>query len=107
MKHSSARNVIERCFGMLKAKWGILRDNSYYPIDSKVRIIMVCCLLHKFLMREMPIDPFDNEDEVDEGTGDLAGEDEDNINVVGTSNEWTIFRDNLAQSMFDSWNATN
>ncbi|KAJ9540575.1 hypothetical protein OSB04_027081 [Centaurea solstitialis] len=107
MKHSSARNVIERCFGMLKAKWGILRDNSYYPIDSKVRIIMACCLLHNFLMREMPIDPFDNEDEVDEGTGDLAGEDGDNINVVGTSNEWTIFRDNLAQSMFDSWNATN
>ena len=89
MKHSSARNVIERCFGMLKARWGILRDNSYYPIDSKVRIIMACCLLHNFLMQEMPIDPLDNEDEVDEGTGDLGVEDGDNINVVGTSNEIT------------------
>ncbi|KAJ9542748.1 hypothetical protein OSB04_029254 [Centaurea solstitialis] len=107
MKHSTTRNVIERCFGMLKARWGILRDNSYYPIDSKVRIIMACCLLHNFLMREMLIDPFDKEDEVDEGTGDLGVEDGDNINVVCTSNESTTFRDNLAQPMFDSWNATN
>lgn len=106
MKHSSARNVIERCFGMLKARWGILRDNSYYPIELKVRIIMACCILHNFIIQEMPIDPFDNEDEVDEGTGDLGVEDGDNINVVGTSNEWTAFTDNLAQSMFASWNAT-
>lgn len=68
---------------------------------------MACCLLHNFIMQEMPIDPFDNEDEVDEGTGDLGVEDGDNINVVATSNEWTAFRDNLVQSMFASWNATN
>lgn len=107
MKHSSARNVIERCFGLLKARWGILRDNSYYPIDLKVRIIMACCLLHNFIMQEMPVDPFDNEGEVDEGTGDFGVEDGDNINVIGTSNEWTAFRDNLAQSMFASWNTTD
>ncbi|XP_047341264.1 protein ALP1-like [Impatiens glandulifera] len=32
MKHSSARNVIERCFGQLKARWAILRSPSFYPI---------------------------------------------------------------------------
>ncbi|PPD96203.1 hypothetical protein GOBAR_DD06772 [Gossypium barbadense] len=32
MKHASARNVIERCFGLLKLRWGILRSPSFYPI---------------------------------------------------------------------------
>ncbi|MFQ6667454.1 hypothetical protein Gotur_033475 [Gossypium turneri] len=31
MKHASARNVIERCFGLLKLRWGILRSRSFYP----------------------------------------------------------------------------
>ncbi|MFQ6656913.1 hypothetical protein Gotur_026816, partial [Gossypium turneri] len=38
MKHASTRNVIERCFGLLKLRWGILRSPSFYlthmSIDS-------------------------------------------------------------------------
>ncbi|KAL0541277.1 hypothetical protein IC582_021319 [Cucumis melo] len=33
MKHSSARNVIERAFGVLKGRWAILRENLYYPLQ--------------------------------------------------------------------------
>jgi hypothetical protein len=32
MKHSSARNIIERCLGLLKLRWTILRSPSFYPI---------------------------------------------------------------------------
>ncbi|KAH1106699.1 hypothetical protein J1N35_010467 [Gossypium stocksii] len=32
MKHASAHNVIERCFGLLKLRWEILRSPSFYPI---------------------------------------------------------------------------
>ncbi|PPD67774.1 hypothetical protein GOBAR_DD35349 [Gossypium barbadense] len=32
MKHASTRNVIERCFGLLKLRWGILRSPSFYPV---------------------------------------------------------------------------
>ena len=104
MKHSSARNVIERCFGLLKGRWGILKDNSYYPIETKNKIIMACCLLHNFIRQEMEVDPFDDEGDNDEGTGDLGHEDVDNISSIGTSNEWTTFRDTLAESMFASNN---
>ncbi|KAJ9542050.1 hypothetical protein OSB04_028556 [Centaurea solstitialis] len=99
MKHSSARNVIERRFGILKGRWGILKDNSYYPIDTKNKIIMACCLLHNFIRQEMEVDPFDDEGDNDLGTGDLGDDDVDNISSIGTSNEWTTFRDNLAESM--------
>lgn len=106
MKHSSARNVIERCFGILKARWGILKDNSYYSVELKIKIIMACCLLHNYIRQEMPIDPFEDDNQPDEGTEDLGvGQEDDNITNVGTSNEWTSFRDNLAQTMFESWNA--
>ena len=35
MKHASARNVIERCFGLLKMRWAILRSPSYYLIKTQ------------------------------------------------------------------------
>nr|KAJ0200715.1 hypothetical protein LSAT_V11C600336550 [Lactuca sativa] len=106
MRHSSARNVIERCFGILKARWGVLRDNSYYPVAIKNRIIMACCLLHNYIRQEMTIDPFEDNASPDEGTGDNGGGNDDNVTTIGTSDEWTTFRDNLAQTMFDSWNTT-
>ncbi|XP_017634575.2 uncharacterized protein LOC108476766 [Gossypium arboreum] len=31
MKHASTRNVIKRCFGLLKLRWGILKSPSFYP----------------------------------------------------------------------------
>ncbi|KAI8570668.1 hypothetical protein RHMOL_Rhmol01G0053900 [Rhododendron molle] len=34
MKHSVARNVIERSFGVLKMRFAILRSPSYYPIRT-------------------------------------------------------------------------
>nr|XP_043625400.1 uncharacterized protein LOC122596816 [Erigeron canadensis] len=58
--------------------------------------------------QEMAVDPFENE-EPDQGTGDNGdGDDDDeNITSIGKSNEWTTFRDNLAQTMFESWNSTH
>ena len=38
-KHSSTRNVIERCFGFFKMKWEILRDMPWYPVKTTYRII--------------------------------------------------------------------
>ena len=32
MRHAKARNIIERCFGRLRGRWGILRSPSYFPI---------------------------------------------------------------------------
>ncbi|GJU90063.1 ALP1-like protein [Tanacetum coccineum] len=64
-KHSSTRNVIERCFGLIKARWAILRDNSYHPVESMPRVIIACCLMHNFIRTEMTQDPLDNEVAVD------------------------------------------
>ncbi|KAF3665155.1 putative ABC transporter B family member 25-like [Capsicum annuum] len=96
MKHARARNVIERTFGILKGRWGILRSASWYSVKIHNRIISVCCLIQNFIRREMKVDPLDiyMEEQVEYQ--------QDNIDVVESSEEWTTWRDELAQSM---WNA--
>ncbi|GJV63483.1 ALP1-like protein [Tanacetum coccineum] len=76
-KHSSTRNVIERCFGLIKARWAILRDNSYHPIES------------------MPLAV----DHIQDGN-----EHDDVISTVEISNEWSDQRYNLANAMFNEFN---
>ncbi|KAL8519304.1 hypothetical protein ACS0TY_010300 [Phlomoides rotata] len=49
LRHSSARNAIERTFGFLKKRWAILRTMSFYDVKTKVRIINACCILHNVL----------------------------------------------------------
>ncbi|XP_031268077.1 protein ALP1-like [Pistacia vera] len=105
MKHSQARNCIDQCLGILKARWGILKDASYYLIKTQCRIITTCCLLHNFIKFELPIDPVEAElqEEVnDEGLKDDEGE---LIRHVEPSAAWTAFRDNLAAEMFNTWMA--
>ncbi|WOG95470.1 hypothetical protein DCAR_0414789 [Daucus carota subsp. sativus] len=44
VKHSRARNVIERSFGLLMGRWGILRSPSFYPVRTQARIVSACVL---------------------------------------------------------------
>ncbi|MBA0640353.1 hypothetical protein Goklo_023299, partial [Gossypium klotzschianum] len=84
MKHASARNVIERCFGLLKLRWGILRSPSFYPMRVHNRIIIACCLLHNFILTYMSLDPI--EAELGEGLpNNVIDDDEPNIDVVTTN----------------------
>ena len=106
MKHSAARNVIECCFGVLKKRWAILRSPSFYPIRTQNKIILACCLLHNFIRKELPYDPLDDDDIIDTNNDEddaNLGSQVEHITTIGTSNEWTIFRENLANSMFNSW----
>ncbi|CAN0926426.1 Protein ALP1-like, partial [Linum grandiflorum] len=56
MKHSSARNVIERAFGVLKKRWGILRDTTWFSPEVMSRMVHACMLLHNFIRKEVGID---------------------------------------------------
>ncbi|XP_028059294.1 putative nuclease HARBI1 isoform X2 [Camellia sinensis] len=94
MKHSAAHNVIETCFGLLKIRWAILRTTSYYPIKTQGHIITACCLLHNLNRREMPVDPF--EVELNNTPTPQSNLGEEFINIVEPSNQWSDWRDALA-----------
>ena len=99
-RHSSARNVIERCFGLLKMRWAILRERSWYPVKTKCRIISACALLHNHIRREMSVDPL--EAAVFEGFVE-PNQDVESIAYIESSSTWTNWRDNLAQEMWNDW----
>nr|KAJ0199519.1 hypothetical protein LSAT_V11C600338210 [Lactuca sativa] len=101
MKHSQARNVIERCFDLLKRRWAILRSPSFYPIRIQGRIVMTRALLHNFIRTHMDLDPEENTSSTFE---DMPIEEEQPnhfqiVDVVESSNEWTQWRDDLAQEI--------
>ncbi|KAL8530619.1 hypothetical protein ACS0TY_007594 [Phlomoides rotata] len=104
MKHAKARNCIERAFGILKARWAILRSNSYYPIKTQNRCILGCCLLHNFIRKHMAVDLFEVEvDEIVDDGIDVGEPTDGFIDQVESSQLWTTMRDGLATQMFASY----
>ncbi|KAK5787292.1 hypothetical protein PVK06_041946 [Gossypium arboreum] len=105
MKHASVRNVIERCFGLLKLRWGILRSPSFYLVKVHNRIIIACCLLHNFIRTYMSLDPI--EEELGEGLpSNVIDDNEPNIINIHPSDAWATWRMELANQMFDEWQAS-
>uniref|UniRef100_A0A803MUY1 DDE Tnp4 domain-containing protein n=1 Tax=Chenopodium quinoa TaxID=63459 RepID=A0A803MUY1_CHEQI len=98
MKHSQARNVIERCFGLLKMRWGILRNTTWYRRKVVCRIILGCALVHNFIRTYMNVDPMEHliENYMQEDAGE-------SIEVMETSTAWNSFRHDLATEMYASW----
>ncbi|XP_035457948.2 putative nuclease HARBI1 [Spodoptera frugiperda] len=66
-RHVQARNCIERCFGVLKARWRcVLKDRvlHYHPhVASK--IVMACCVLHNIALKARLPPPVDTEEQHD------------------------------------------
>jgi len=49
--HSSLRSVIERTFGVCKARWRILQNMTKYNMKVQFRIIWSCFALYNFIRR--------------------------------------------------------
>ncbi|KAF7804495.1 protein ALP1-like [Senna tora] len=107
MRHSSARNVIERCYGMLKMRWAILRSPSFYPVKKHNKIIIACCLLHNLIRRDSASDLMDGAEIEGDGQTDCAVNstpiDTDLISSIQPSTAWSNWRENLANEMFDEF----
>ncbi|KAE8736882.1 hypothetical protein FOCC_FOCC017662 [Frankliniella occidentalis] len=57
--HVQARNCVERCIGVLKARWRCLcidRALTYRPIFAGC-ITVACCVLHNYCIRRGVVNP--------------------------------------------------
>lgn len=50
MRHASARNVVERIFGVIKKRWGILTQPPHFSMGIQVQVPPALAALHNFIM---------------------------------------------------------
>lgn len=56
LRHSSLRTTIERAFGILKQRFRILTCYPHFPYPTQVALVLVCCILHNFIIGVSPRD---------------------------------------------------
>ncbi|KAK2658230.1 hypothetical protein Ddye_004763 [Dipteronia dyeriana] len=76
-RHSSLRNVIERCFGVLKARFAVLKNMPNYILRRQRLVSIACCVLYNFIRSQGRGDrmfrEYENEDMLIEGEGETKG----------------------------------
>ncbi|KAL1560834.1 hypothetical protein AAHA92_11004 [Salvia divinorum] len=102
MRHTKARNVIERAFVVVKMRWGILRSASYYPIRTQIRLILCCFLLHNFIRGEMMVDPIEQELDGDYEALNIGAEGDEPtyVDTIEPTPAWNNKRSELAETMW-------
>ena len=83
--HSSLRSIIERAFGLCKARWKILGNMPPFALKTQNQIIVACMAIHNFIQRN---DKSDGEfDSLDEDNEDIDS-DEDESEVGPSTITW-------------------
>src|SRR5690349_4464280 len=49
LRHSQARNVIERIFGILKKRFPIIVQAPEFSLSMQSKLVIACCVLHNFI----------------------------------------------------------
>ncbi|XP_030970007.1 uncharacterized protein LOC115990304 [Quercus lobata] len=86
-RHSSLRNVIERCFGVLKARFPVLKMMPRYKPCRQVNVMRACCTIHNFIRMATRNDRLFTQFNVDnltvEGEGrDNSGEPSHTVDLI-------------------------
>ena len=49
--HAQIRNVIERTYDVLKARFPVLKHMTSYPFPKQIEVVVACFAIHKFIRR--------------------------------------------------------
>ena len=105
-RHSSLRNVIERCFGVLKARFPILKLMPNYPVRRQRQIPTACCTIHNFIRRHHTIDrlfeEYSIQDMIVEGEQGFGFQEGINVDVAQRA-QMAEVRDNIANQIWENY----
>ncbi|KAK9065899.1 hypothetical protein SSX86_015301 [Deinandra increscens subsp. villosa] len=104
--HAKLRNVIERSFGVLKARFPILKRMTPFPLTTQRNISIACFALHNFIRKEgLSDDFFEQYDQPDVSLGNShvqVGTDGVEGEAHGTASDrecMTQLRDQIAEQL--------
>lgn len=111
--HSSLRNLIEHCFGVLKVRFLILKEMAPYPFSTQRYIVVTAMAMHNFICQEAIMDTLFNEyyDEREAGDDENVHKEshsmsfddepdgEDMLHNVQGQQKWEV-RDAIADAIF-------
>ncbi|XP_060672781.1 uncharacterized protein LOC125420021 [Ziziphus jujuba] len=107
-RHSSLRNVIERFFGVLKARFRILKMMPPYKQSRQPLIVIACCTLHNFIRKWAQNDVMftqweEEEQEIEDEEASTSGSN----NSIDLSDEvataMAAYRNQLSQVMWHDY----
>lgn len=102
-KHSSLRNVTERCFGALKARFRILKAMPKYNPVCQPMIVVACCAVHNLILRQGGRDEFFKQIEEEIGHGN--GHNHVNMSIDMSCEAMANTRKEIADAMWEHWEA--
>jgi DDE superfamily endonuclease len=107
LRHASARNVIERIFGILKHRFRILVFPPEYSMELQARIPAALCALHNFIRHADPTEIDEYADATDLANGRANGAEIGNLATQAINaadrDRMSLKRDQIAQDMWDSY----
>ncbi|KAF0705149.1 hypothetical protein AaE_014638 [Aphanomyces astaci] len=107
LRHAQLRNCIERIFGIVKMRFPVLFQGVRYNYKFQVQLVMALCTLHNFIRLHGGRD-----DEVERQASDVIraesqapinGNDRANFDDAPESEEAKVWRDGIAQSMWEQY----
>lgn len=109
LRHASARNVIERIFGVVKRRFRILLISPEYSIDIQARIPTALCALHNYIRAHDPDEgplphiPVVNDNHHDTFPAPPGHADTDNSGAAPIHTNTNNLRDQIATQMWEDY----
>ena len=108
LRHSSARNAVERIFGVVKKKFHLLSAGASYSIAVQAKMVHAICALHNFI-RVHDVDDEEGDQFQLEDQSQLPGPAELQ-NYLGSgrithmeTEDASVCRDNIANAMWEDY----
>jgi hypothetical protein len=104
LRHASARNIIERIFGVLKRRFRILLLAPEYNMNIQAQIPTALCAIHNFIRMH---DPEETDEMLLETQPSIDSEDSDSqfpvMDMMRENTEASMRRDQIAQEMWEDY----